>query len=166
MTVAIRHNDHHAAHEFLKQHKVAALATVGSDNAPHVAAIYYLLGDHLHISFVTKAETRKAANLDHKKHAMILVYDESSQTTAQLEGPVIKITDQIEVGQLYSKIIENSVDQHDLASTPQAKIQAGAYVAYRLEPRSVRLATFRHAKVGGSYQDTFQTIELKPDEAT
>jgi general stress protein 26 len=165
MSVTVHHNNHATALEFLKQHRVGALATVGPDNQPYVAAIYYIIDSKLNAHFVTKTQTKKATNLEHHDHAMLLVYGESNQTTVQLAGTVHKILDTAEVSRLYSKIIELSVDNHGLSIPPQAKIQAGDYAAYRLEPTSVRMATFQHAKVGDKYQDIFKTIELKHHES-
>lgn len=145
------------AHDFLKKHKVGVLATVSPDGDPYAAAIYYIVDSALNISFLTKTGTKKADNLEHNNHAMLVVYEAESQTTVQVTGSVSKITDNTEINEVFSQIVYASVDASKTDVPPILKLDEGEYVTYRLTPTQVRMASFIHAKSGG-YETLFKTI--------
>ncbi len=145
------------AHDFLKKHKVGVLATVSPNNDPYAAAIYYVVDGALNISFLTKTGTKKADNLEHNNHAMLVVYEAESQTTVQVTGTVAKITDTADADKVFSHVVYASLETSHTDIPPILKLDEGEYVAYRLVPTQVRMASFRHAKSGG-YETIFKTI--------
>ncbi len=146
-----------AAHEFLKTHKVGVLATVDPDGDPHAAAIYYTIGSDLTISFLTKVHTKKADNLEHNNHAMLVVYEAETQTTVQVTGEVSKVSDSSELNDIFTQIIYASLDASQTAVPPISKLDLGEYVAYHIKPIQIRMASFSHAK-SGNYDSLFKTI--------
>ena len=48
---------------FLREHTTLALATVGADGAPAVAAVFYAADDHLRLCFLTEERTEHGRNL-------------------------------------------------------------------------------------------------------
>src|SRR6266496_4823848 len=109
MTVTIRQEQREVG-DFLKKHKVGVLATVSPEGDPYAAAIYYTVDSALNVSFLTKTGTKKADNLEHNNHAMLVVYEADSQTTVQVTGSVSKITDSAETNELFAQIVYASVD--------------------------------------------------------
>jgi hypothetical protein len=139
---------------------VGVLATVSPDGDPYAAAIYYTVDSALDISFLTKTGTKKADNLEHNNHAMLVVYEAESQTTVQVMGSVSKITDVIEADEVFSQVVYASVDTSHTDIAPILKLDEGEYVTYRLKPTQVRMATFSHA-ASGDYNTIFKTIVLE-----
>jgi general stress protein 26 len=146
------------AHEFLKKHKVGVLATVSPDGDPYAAAIYYSVDNNLNISFLTKTGTKKADNLKHHNHAMLVVYEAESQTTVQIAGSVSEITAADETNEVFRQIVHASLDTSGNDLAPIFKLDEGDYVTYQLTPTEVRMASFSHAKSGG-YDTLFKTID-------
>lgn len=155
MPVTVHHNKHKEAYEFLKKHKVGVLATVSPDNDPYAAAIYFTVEPSLDVLFVTKVRTKKADNLDHNNHAMMIVYEENTQTTVQLTGSVTKITDAVEVNRLFTDSIYTSLETSGSDVPPIAKLDDGEYVAYRLKPTQIRMAVF---SLAAGHTDVFKVI--------
>lgn len=151
------HEKHEDAYDFLKHHPVGALATVGPNGDPHVAAIYFTIDRKWTIFFLTKTGTRKADNLDHNNHAQLLVYEAKTQTTVQVTGTATKIEDSAEMNDVFAKILKASLDASDSSVPPISRLKEGDYVAYRLSPEQVRMAVFSHPKFG-EYEDLFKTI--------
>jgi general stress protein 26 len=160
MPVIVHHNKRKDAHDFLKNHRVGILATVSPDGDPYAAAIYFTVDPSFNVLFLTKTRTKKADNLEHNNHAMLVVYEPSTQTTVQLTGLVSKIDDILETNQVFSDIINASIDTSGDTVPPIAKLDEGDYVAYRLRPNEIRMAVFAHA-TSGSYKDLFKTIVPK-----
>lgn len=152
--------EQHKAHDFLKNHKVGVLATVSPDNDPYAAAIYYVVDTDLSVVFLTKTGTKKADNLEHNNHAMLVVYEAETQTTVQVMGTVAKITDPDETNKVESQIVYASVEASHSDIPPIFKLDEGEYVAYRLTPVQVRMAVFGHEK-SGDYNSIFKTIVPK-----
>ena len=146
-----------AAHDFLKKHKVGVLATASPNGDPYAAAIYYTVDSALAISFLTKTGTKKADNLEHNNHAMLVVYEAETQTTVQVMGSVSKVTDDTEANRVFSQVVYASIDTSKTDIPPILKLDEGEYVTYKLTPTQVRMASFSHAKSGG-YDTLFKTI--------
>jgi len=156
MAVAI-HSEQKEAHDFLKKHNVGILATVSPNGDQHAAALYYTVDAALNISFVTKTGTKKADNLEHNNHAMLVVYEAETQTTVQVTGSVSKVTDIVEANEVFTQIVLASVKTSKTDMSPATKLHEGDYVTYRLTPTQVRMASFSHAE-SGSYETLFKTI--------
>jgi general stress protein 26 len=156
VAVTIKH-DQAEAYTFLKDHKVGVLATVDPNGEPHAAAIYYFINEDFTISFVTKAGTKKADNLQHNNHAVLVVYEAGSQTTVQVTGEVTEITDLLQVNEIFTQAIYASIETAKSSVPPLAKIKEGDYVGFRLAPKQVRMAAFSHTQ-SSEHADLFKTF--------
>lgn len=156
MTVVIQPGEREAR-AFLKNHKVGVLATVDPNGEPHAAAIYYSIDKDFNLAFLTKAHTKKADNLEHNAHAMLVVYEAETQTTVQVTGVVHKVTDSTELNDIFTQIVYASIDTSHTDVPPIARLELGEYVAYRLEPVQVRMASFKHHEQG-NYDSIFKTV--------
>jgi pyridoxine/pyridoxamine 5'-phosphate oxidase len=70
---------------FLRQHKLAVVASVSSQNAPQAALVGFAATDDLELVFDTLGNTRKAANLRRNARIAVVVGWDEAQTV-QLEG--------------------------------------------------------------------------------
>ncbi len=156
MSVTIKQSQQEA-HTFLKNHKVGVLATVDPNGEPHAAAIYYFVDAGFTISFITKTHTKKADNLLHNNHAVLVVYEPTSQTTVQITGTVDTVTELLEVNDIFRQVLNASLDTSKTSMPPIAKINEGDYIGFRLTPKQVRMAAFRHAE-SGDHTDLFKTF--------
>jgi general stress protein 26 len=155
MPVTLHHKRDDAT-AFLKTHSVGVLATVDPEGNPHAAAIYYAVDNHQNVSFLTKVGTKKADNLRHHNHAVLVVYDAKTQTTVQVTGTTAEIADQLELNRLFEHVISASQHTSGAKVMPLTKLNAGDYVGYKLTPVQVRTAVFTHSSSGG-YEDIFAT---------
>lgn len=150
------HKKHQNAHEFLKHHPVGVLATVDPNGEPHAAAIYFSVDNHQNISFMTKTGTKKADNLLHDNHAVLVVYEAATQTTVQITGEVSEIKDHAEVNEVFAHMLNASADTSGSSVAPLTKLKEGDYITFRLKPKQIRMAVFSRPKAG-EYEDLFKT---------
>lgn len=141
------HTQAEEAKDFLKEHPAVVLATVDQNNNPH-AAVVYLTVDGSSFKFLTKTGTKKADNLKHNNHAMIVAYEAETQTTVQLEGEVSEITDHAAVNEVFTGMLNASMETGGTTVPPIAKLKAGDYIAFELKPKEIRMASFGKAKSG------------------
>jgi general stress protein 26 len=142
--------------EFLQNHKIGVLATVDPNGDPNAAAIYFTVDDALNVSFLTKSGTKKHDNLKRHTHSMLVVYEASSQTTVQIKGIASEMTGVSEVQSIFADILKLSMETSEGGAPPISKLQAGKYVAYRLEPKEIRMAVFLRPDPG-DYDTIFET---------
>ena len=147
-------------YNFLRSNPVGVLSTVGPDGDPHGAVIYFTIDKRFMISFLTKSDTRKYDNLKHHSRIMLTSFDQATQTTAQIMGNTVEITDNYEINAVAGAILGASLDT-SVAGTglpPISKLQAGSYVALGINPVQIRMATYARPDPG-DYTELFDTIE-------
>lgn len=142
---------------FLKNHKIGVLATVDPNGDPNAAAIYFTVDDSLNISFLTKTGTKKHDNLVRHAHAMLVIYEASSQTTVQIKGIASEITGNKETQQIFADILKVSMGTSEGGVPPISKLRAGEYVAYRIDPKEIRMAVYIRPDLG-DYDTMFEII--------
>lgn len=144
--------------EFLKNHNIGVLATVDPNGEPNAATIYFTVDDDLNVSFITKTGTKKHDNLIRQNHAMLVVYEASSQTTVEIVGIASAITGVSEVQDIFADILKISKSTSGNDVPPISKLNAGKYVGYQLESKEIRMASFVRAK-SGDYSTIFETLD-------
>jgi general stress protein 26 len=141
---------------FLKNQHSGVLATADSVGNPHAAVIYFVLDDDFSILFTTKRETQKCKNIEENNQAALVVYDEPTQTTAQIFGHTEFVNDE----KIRDRIIENmgnvSMERSIENIPPVAKLVAGEYVVVRINPTVIKMAEYGFAKPGD--ENLFETI--------
>jgi general stress protein 26 len=148
--------------DFLALHRIGVLATSTSEGKPHAATIYFTYDELLNIYFVTKKDTQKSRNLQDNPQAAIAVYDAASQTTVQMDGSVIEVTDPQQTTWMFNDIWRIA-DQTSGAGgvPPTSRLNAGGYVAYKLSAPSLRMASFIHADPSSS-DNVFEVVHTQP----
>lgn len=141
---------------FLKNLRSGVLATADAASIPHAAVIYYMLDDDLSVLFTTKRETQKFKNMEENKQAALVVYDESTQTTAQVMGHVEFVEDNDTREKVLANMKNASLERSTENTPPAAKIEAGDFVIVRLKPTVIKMAEYIFSDAGN--ENLFETI--------
>jgi general stress protein 26 len=146
MAITMTEN-HPRIRDFLNAHGVGILATASAEGIPHAATIYFIIDDDFNIYFITKEQTTKHNNLAANPHAALAVYDAKSQSTIQVTGSANEVHDIKQVEYIFGRVLEithqTSGKNH---KPPVSKINGGKYVAYRIKPKTLRMAEFVKAE--------------------
>jgi uncharacterized pyridoxamine 5'-phosphate oxidase family protein len=70
---------------FLKNHDLAVVSTVAHDKKPEAATVGYLYENDI-FYFITRANSRKAQNLEHNQRIAAVIGTTAGPNTVQLEG--------------------------------------------------------------------------------
>lgn len=143
--------------DFLFAHPVGVLATVDG-NKPHATTVYFGSSEDFVITFTTKVETKKNKVLSGNNSTYLVTFDASSQTTAQVIGRAVEITDFVDAKNAFDATVDAATKTSEDGVPPIAKLYAGKYIAYQLVPERINLAIFASPEPG-SY-DLYQTIEF------
>lgn len=145
-------------YDFLTQHPIGTLATVDSHNNPCASVIYYMVDEEFNITFTTKRDTKKHANIQRNSHVELAVYQAASQTTAQITGVATEITDVSESNEAFSNTLRAAIRTSEAGVPPISKLYAGPYTAYKITPNQIRMAVFIRPDSGGF--DMYETLNF------
>jgi len=145
-------------YNFMHNHPVAVVSTTDPDGNPHGAVIYYAVEKSLTVRFLTKQQTRKYDNLKHNSHMMLTVFDPRTQTTLQYEGVAVERGGQNATNEVATELFETPLKTSDSGLPPLAKLQAGPFTTFRVEPVQIRMAIYGRPDTG-DYNELFESIE-------
>ncbi len=145
-------------HDFLSQTAVGVLSTVNPDGEPHGVVIYFNINADFGITFLTRSDTRKYDNLKHHNHLMLTVFDVVTQTTAQITGRAVEITDSYEINQVAASMLAISLKISEPGLPPISKLESGDYVAFTIQPVQIRMAVYARPDPS-EYTELFESIE-------
>ena len=89
---------------------------------------------------------------------MLTVFEPHSQTTAQITGRAIEITDNYDINAVAATMLKASLKTSEAGTPPLAKLEAGAYVAFKIDPVQIRMAVYVRPDSGG-HTELFETVE-------
>lgn len=144
---------------YLKTHTTAVLATSNSDNIPHASTIYYFLDKEYNFIFLTKTDTTKAKNLIDNPHAALCIYDESDQSTIQIQGSTTYTQDVNIIEEVFGMVISVAVNKSNGHNPPITKIDAGTYIVFTLRPKYIRMGEY----VKEEYPPTTEIFDVVTD---
>jgi general stress protein 26 len=147
---------------FLGKHHVGVLATANASGEPHAATIYFTTDEQLNIYFITKTETTKHRNIQANPQVALAVHEEQSQATLQISGIATKIEDSGQFQEIFGKILSVTVETSTSAIPPFSQLQAGGYIAYCIQPKTLRLAEYIKAQ-HGAIEELFD-VSAVPDK--
>lgn len=128
--------------EFLKTHATGTLLTADIAANPYGAVVYYTIDDDFNLGFVTKTETQKYKNIEQNNQVAFVCYDETTQTSVQLNGRAEVVKD----AAIQEKMINAMHRLSETTSTstlpPLEKLLAGYYVAVRIIPQVIKLSVY------------------------
>ena len=149
--------------EFLKHNQIAVLATVGSDNRPHTAVIYFYIDADLNIYFITKEKTAKYKNIIENPEVALSVYEPSSQTTVQASGRADIVTDMTRVNEIFRHVLAVTKSTSESSIPPISKIEGGEYKCFCIRPRTIRLAEYTKPE-HGDFSGMFEAVVASGSE--
>lgn len=142
---------HRETYEFLNEHKLGVLSTVGEQGEPWGAAVYYVVTNELEIYFLTHATSKKYKNLAQKAAAALTVVDDYKQTTVQMSGTI----DELEMGEehdmAFQKLAQVRPPGQFAWAPPVSKIHDGSVVLLKLTPTTMRYSRFKSDEDGETY---------------
>ncbi len=145
-------------YSFLREQRVGVLSTVTPDGDPHGVVIYYDIDKNFKATFLTRSQTHKYDNLKHRNHVMLTVFDLKTQTTVQITGKAVELTGSDEINKVAGATLATSLKTSDGGLPPSSKLEAGDFVAFRIDPVLIRMAVY--ARPGhGDYEELFESIE-------
>jgi uncharacterized protein YhbP (UPF0306 family) len=145
-------------YNFLQANSIGVLSTVSPNSEPHGSVIYYSIDEHFIVHFLTKAKTRKFDNLAHNNHIMLTVFEPHSQTTAQVIGRAVEVTDSSKVNGIAGSVLGASLKTTTSGLLPITKLDAGTYSAFKVEPVQIRMAVYATSEQG-DYEGIFESLE-------
>lgn len=151
--------------DYLNGNPAGVLATVDPNGEPHATVIYHhIYEDDFSISFLTKRGTKKYDNLIRKNHVVLVVFDMFTQTVAQVFGEAQEVTDPEKINLIFRQTNQASLKTSDGGIPPIAKLNAGEFAAFMIEPVQIRMACYARPD-SGDYSHVFESLEsfeLKP----
>lgn len=100
------------AWKFLKNNRMATIATISADgNSPQASLIYYVTDENFHIYMVTSKESRKIKNILKNNKVALVIGQEAEPKVLQIEGEAKMVDDQDkkrEIANRYLKIANES----------------------------------------------------------
>ncbi|MEV6337885.1 PPOX class F420-dependent oxidoreductase [Nocardia vinacea] len=134
--------------EFLQRSRIATLATIGPNGAPHLTAMWYALIDG-EIWFETKAKSQKAVNLGRDPRVTCMV--EAGHTYDQLRGVSIEghaeiIDDPDKLFAVGVSVWERYTGPYSEEVRPLVEQMLNKRIAVRVVPD--RLRSWDHRKLG------------------
>lgn len=145
-------------YDFLHTTPVGVLSSTDPDGGPHGAVVYFSVDKQFVVSLLTKTDTRKYDNLMHNDHVMLTVFELQTQTVAQIVGRAAEVKDAREMNAIARKVLRAGAKTSPVALPPIVKLQAGAYVAFKIMPAQVRMAVYARPDPG-DYSELFESIE-------
>lgn len=143
---------------FLKANRTGVLSTVNPEGDPNASVIYFTVNDIFELTFTTKRDTRKHDNIQHNNHVQLTVYETGTQTMVQVTGVAQDVSDTPESQAIFRGTLEAALNTSLAGIPPVSKMDAGYYVAYRLQPKQIRMAVFSGAK--GDLREMFKTLDF------
>jgi len=149
---------HQRIAKFLKANHVGILATADKAGRPQAAAVYYALDNELNIYFITKKGTAKGRNLEVNPRVAFTVFTAATQSTLQISGIAHQLDDVSAFHRIFKAILSASRITSESPVPPVTRLDSGEYVAYKIKPRTMRLA--HYTKPGrGDFKNIFTTTQ-------
>jgi len=128
---------------FLQEHPLGSLATINEQGSPELAAVYFYTEKDFSSYFVTKANTRKLANITQHPLTSLLSYDEELLYSVELTGIAELLRDPAAVSQAIEKFQMIAASRHaQYWIPPISQLQAGQYVVCMLKPEAVHVHNY------------------------
>lgn len=145
-------------YNFLHEQRIGVMSTTDADGTPLGTVIYFTVNSNLSLRILTKKRTRKYQNLKRDSRVMLTVFDSRSQTTLQYLGTAVEQEGQRASYEVANAMFDITLSTSDSGLPPIAKLQAGAFTTFRIEPVQLRMASFGQAKTG-DYNELFESID-------
>jgi general stress protein 26 len=130
------------AKQFLLEHPMAIVSTVGEDHKPHAAAIFYIVDEEFNFYFITRTETQKYKDMLAKPNSAFTVADVGSQLTIQGSGELNVVRNDALIETVYKKLARLRPLSDSDWLPPIIKLRKGHYVIIKFKPTWLRIADY------------------------
>ena len=141
--------------EFVAEHKVMTVATLGPNGRPHLMPLWYVPQDGGDLIGWTFAKSQKAKNLERDPHATVQIEDGVEYQElrgAMLECDVEVVRDPERVGEYGLALFRRyAAGGDELAPEVREMVVAQAPKRVGLHFVPTRVVTWDHRKLGGAY---------------
>lgn len=138
-----------AALQFLKSHTAGVLASSGEGGRPHASVVYYTCDDRFSIYFITLASSRKYQALKAHPWAAFVVGTLDVPQTLQIEGPVVELRQEEEMGKHLPEILKRLTSNAKYFA-PITKMDPADMVVMWMEAKWIRWADYAQAASGNA----------------
>lgn len=129
--------------EFLTQHDIGVVSTLGRTGEVHGAAVYYNIDNQNRLYMVTKASTQKARDMFANGQIAFTVFDAQTAQTAQVSGTIEVVSDPTERQYVIETFMQPRKYGDKVMPPPIATIHEDAFVAIRIIPSSVMFTDYK-----------------------
>lgn len=128
---------------FLVNNKVATLATIGGESqTPQAALVYFLYDNQDCIFLATLGESRKVQNLTENISAALVIGEEGSKQTIQIEGNAEMVDDRGMRVKILSDLNKRISSGNAESSWPLLRLEPTDIVVFRLKINWLRFSSF------------------------
>ena len=96
---------------FLKKRKLAVISTVSLDGKPESAMVLYFIDDDNNLFFITRNDTRKAANIAQNKNVSLVIGTELGPSTMQMSGEAERIEEAGKQNEFLANLTKDTILQ-------------------------------------------------------
>lgn len=134
-------NKHTEAREFLQSHHLGVLSTL-KDGKPWSAAVYFALGEHFVLYFLTATNGHKFLAMQQDPHVAFVVADDNAQTTVQLTGTVERLPIGEEMDKAYSELAGIHAPGGHSWEPPVSKLHQAELAVMKITPDFLQYADY------------------------
>lgn len=131
---------------FLRTHSVCHIATMTEKKTPHVSTVYYHVTSTLIFYIITLSETEKYKNIQKNSHVSLVVSDEVTLETVQIEGQASEIHDPDERFVMFQIVARVQTRNKASSSPPISKLNKGSMQVLMIKPSRIRYSNFKKGK--------------------
>lgn len=129
--------------DFLTQHDIGVLSTLGRTGEVHGAAVYYNIDTENRLYVVTKASTQKARDMFSHGQVAFTVFDPTTAQTAQVTGDIEVVSDPAESQYVIKMFMQPRKYGDKVMPPPIATIHEDAFVAIRIIPTNIKFTDYK-----------------------
>lgn len=131
--------------EFLDKHIVAVLATSSKTGTLQASAMYFIVDSDFNFFFLTKSNTQKFTNITESNKVAIIVVDNASPKSVEVEGTVDLTLDVVKQREVTNNISEKSAQLGEAYwPPPVSQLKGGELMVFKVIPSALCLCDYTH----------------------
>ena len=130
---------------FLREYDVAALSTIMPGNVAHGTAIYYYVDEDFNFYFLTKSETLKFKNIETNNSASLVVIDQETLQTVQVDGVAEEVDYKNEYAsqlQMYNQTLARN--RQEWHKVPLTHVPGSEWTFVKVTPKWMRWTDYKN----------------------
>ncbi|HEX6258588.1 MAG TPA: pyridoxamine 5'-phosphate oxidase family protein [Candidatus Saccharimonadales bacterium] len=131
---------------FLEKHKLGILSTASASGEVWGTAVYFIINEKFDCYFFAHTQDRKYRNITQHPQVALTVVDDAAQTTVQMSGKAVEVTESDELDMAYSELAQVRPPGQLSWVPPVSKIHGkGEIEILRLTPDALQFSVFKPA---------------------